>query len=273
MRPIISEIKYFETYYFTNIINNILNDPSNFLRSLNDFFGDQNYRNFLAPFPRTSRLHDFIIFIVDALNDEDTLEYNNTGFLNGKRKLWVELALEHYDFKFDHFKEYLHQKGKVISETDEDDISDYFMCLRLYGPYEELLERISEEIFFILFLNRKALQNFNLLISHQVEDRSLEELYVDDLPYFRKNGVLRRKNIPKWVQRAVTHRDRGMCVSCHKNLSGQLSIGEIENFDHIIPLAKGGINDVTNIQLLCEKCNKTKQSKNISTSIKYEKWY
>lgn len=132
---------------------------------------------------------------------------------------------------------------------------------------------MSEEIFFILFLNRQTLQRFNELISHQIQNREFQELDEEDLPYFRKDGVLNRVAIPKWVMKAVTHRDRGMCVSCHKDLTGIISIGEKENFDHIIPLANGGINDITNIQLLCETCNKTKSSKNISTSISYEKWY
>ena len=132
---------------------------------------------------------------------------------------------------------------------------------------------MSEEIFFILFLNRQTLQRFNILISHQIEDREINELDEEDIPFFRKNGVLNRVSIPKWVMKAVMHRDRGMCVSCHKDLTGIISISEVENYDHIIPLANGGINDITNIQLLCENCNKSKSSKNISTSNLYERWY
>lgn len=267
------EIKYFETYYFANIVNNILRDPFSYLRSLNDFFGEENYRNFLTPFPKKSALHEFIIFIIDSINYKDSNEYENESFIKGKRKLWVEIALEHYNFEFDSFEKFLEEKEKPRKEIDDDDISEYFQCLRFYGPYEDLLDRMSEEIFFILFLNRQTLQRFNELISHQIQDRELDELDEEDLPYFRKDGVLNRVAIPKWVMKAVTHRDRGMCVSCHKDLTGTISISETENFDHIIPLANGGINDITNIQLLCENCNKSKSSKSISTSIKYEKWY
>lgn len=272
-RPQISEIKYFETYYFANIINNILREPFGYIRSLNDFFGEENYRNFLNPFPKTSALHDFIIFIIDSINYDDLEESENNLFKSGKRKLWVEIAMQNYGFEFESFEEWLTERDKSLEEIIDDDIADYFRDLRFYGPYEELLERMADEIFFVLFLNRETLQKFNLLISHQIEDKDLDELYEEDLYFFKKNGVLNRFAIPKWVRRAVTHRDRGMCVSCHKDLTGIISIGEIENFDHIIPLANGGINDVTNIQLLCENCNKTKQSKNIATSIKYEKWY
>ncbi len=250
-----------------------MREPFPYLRSLDEFFGDMNYKNFLEPFPKTSSLHYFISFIIDSINYEDTKEAENEDFLSGKRKLWVEIAMEHYGFEFDSFEKWLKADNKSTSDVIDDDISEYFLDLRLCGPYEELLEKVSDEIFFILFLNRQALQRFNDMISFQIQNKTLDELDSEDIPYFRKDGTLKRVNIPKWVQRAVLHRDRGMCVSCHKDLSGQINIGETENFDHIIPLAQGGINDVTNIQLLCESCNKSKSANKIPTSTKYERWY
>jgi hypothetical protein len=63
----------------------------------------------------------------------------------------------------------------------------------------------------------------------------------------------RRRSIPKSVQREVWRRDQGRCVSC----------GSRENleYDHIIPVSKGGANTVRNIQLLCEHCNRSKHNK------------
>ncbi|MDF7798050.1 HNH endonuclease [Pontiellaceae bacterium B1224] len=62
-----------------------------------------------------------------------------------------------------------------------------------------------------------------------------------------------RSPIPKKVQRDVWRRDQGRCVEC----------GSKENieFDHIIPVSKGGANTVRNIQLLCQDCNRTKSNK------------
>lgn len=59
-----------------------------------------------------------------------------------------------------------------------------------------------------------------------------------------------RLRIPQKVQREVWVRDAGKCVRCGSNLALE--------FDHIIPVAKGGSSTVRNVQLLCEACNQAK---------------
>lgn len=60
----------------------------------------------------------------------------------------------------------------------------------------------------------------------------------------------KRESIPKEVKVAVWQRDQGICVQC----------GSRENleFDHIVPVARGGSNTERNIQLLCADCNREK---------------
>ena len=60
-----------------------------------------------------------------------------------------------------------------------------------------------------------------------------------------------RDAIPSAVRREVWRRDGGKCVKCgsRKNLE----------YDHIIPVAKGGSNTARNIELLCEKHNREKR--------------
>lgn len=61
-----------------------------------------------------------------------------------------------------------------------------------------------------------------------------------------------RPRISEEVRIAVWRRDEGKCVRC----------GSRENleYDHIIPISQGGSNTVRNIELLCEKCNRTKSN-------------
>ena len=62
--------------------------------------------------------------------------------------------------------------------------------------------------------------------------------------------TLGRDAIPSLVRREVWRRDGGKCVRC----------GSQENleYDHIIPISKGGSNTARNIELLCESCNRSK---------------
>ena len=62
-----------------------------------------------------------------------------------------------------------------------------------------------------------------------------------------------RAAIPSEVRREVWRRDGGVCVKCgsRRNLE----------YDHIVPVSKGGSNTARNIELLCETCNRTKSAK------------
>lgn len=62
-----------------------------------------------------------------------------------------------------------------------------------------------------------------------------------------------RQTIPEDVKIFVWQRDHGRCVKCG-------SQGRLE-FDHVIPISKGGSNTARNIQILCETCNRSKSDK------------
>ncbi len=66
-------------------------------------------------------------------------------------------------------------------------------------------------------------------------------------------GQKQRLPIPKNIQREVWQRDQGKCVECGTN--------ENLEFDHIIPIARGGADSVRNLQLLCMICNRRKSDK------------
>jgi hypothetical protein len=57
--------------------------------------------------------------------------------------------------------------------------------------------------------------------------------------------------IPSEVRLRVWHRDGGVCKNCG-------ATDDLE-FDHIIPVAKGGSNMENNIELLCKHCNSKKR--------------
>ena len=66
----------------------------------------------------------------------------------------------------------------------------------------------------------------------------------------KKPRIPAREYIPERVKIFVWRRDGGQCVKCR-------SRNRLE-FDHVIPVAKGGSNTARNLQLLCERCNRKK---------------
>jgi hypothetical protein len=79
------------------------------------------------------------------------------------------------------------------------------------------------------------------------------------LSYHYKNNdlnishIVRSRQIAPSVKKAVWERDGGKCVVCGSTV-------ELE-YDHNIPISKGGSNTVNNIRLLCRKCNRSKTDK------------
>jgi hypothetical protein len=62
--------------------------------------------------------------------------------------------------------------------------------------------------------------------------------------------------IPFRTKMRVVRRDNHTCEHCGKHLKDN----EVE-FDHVIPLAKGGSSDEHNIRLTCHDCNRDKSDK------------
>jgi hypothetical protein len=127
-----------------------------------------------------------------------------------------------------------------------------------------------------MFNDRETLLAFNDIVSGYVREVVLEEIegeYNEIKVLFLKGGILKRVSIPEWCKTAVFHRDRGRCCSCGCDLTSMFNIESKRHFDHIIPLAEGGLNDVSNIQLMCSICNNKKSNREVYTSDHYQFWY
>lgn len=64
------------------------------------------------------------------------------------------------------------------------------------------------------------------------------------------------RNIPRSVMLRVVRRDNNQCQTCGKVLKDN----EIE-FDHIIPVGRGGSSEEHNIRVACFDCNRSKSDK------------
>lgn len=53
----------------------------------------------------------------------------------------------------------------------------------------------------------------------------------------------------------LCRKQKGKCACC------RVSLGDRYHRDHITPLASGGSNDISNIQILCPGCNRSKNAR------------
>lgn len=102
--------------------------------------------------------------------------------------------------------------------------------------------------------NELSPEEIQLKIKHAVlrHDKAFERMRreIEALENVEKVDSAQRERIPDSVRLFVWQRDQGKCVKCGG--------AEKLEFDHIIPVIKGGSNTERNVQLLCEQCNRTK---------------
>ncbi|AZH30503.1 HNH endonuclease signature motif containing protein [Paenibacillus sp. M-152] len=233
---------------------------------------------------KKSNIHRFIEFVIDELFYEESLnlskskcrdrtnyDFDNPTYITPFEYVFREYKIDHLSF--------MNWREDIDDELSEDQFHEYYLYLYETDEYSRIIESLGEDVFYILFLNRELLQEFNQLFASYLEmcngdevakqtvlDRELQEIVRDDYKLYRVN-------IPEWVKRAVYFRDRGMCVTCGKDLSGYLSLDNKENYDHIVPLNLYGFNDVSNIQLLCRECNSGKSGNQSLPTTRYQSWY
>lgn len=270
------KMSYYDVYYYCNIIDNLLHL---FVERIDwaptgAQFTDPYFENVIPNFSKYSVLHEFCAFAVKVLIDEDaekSLDIVQARFdaLESERNKGKRIRKA---FRFDDE----HSDGKIevdrilsnikpgaqtffsfLKDSDCSCISDDYLGFTFCnGDLEQAIDQISRELFYILFQNREFLCRFNLFMA-------------------RANpSIIERCTIPQWVKRAVKFRDHGRCVNCRADLSSRFDCEDegAVHYDHIVSLRDGGLNDVSNIQLMCRKCNLSK-SRQSYTSTVYKDWY
>lgn len=69
--------------------------------------------------------------------------------------------------------------------------------------------------------------------------------------------ISRRKSIPGKIRLNVMERDNYKCQMCGRTVDDGVKL----HIDHIIPVSKGGSNNMNNLQVLCHECNLAKHDR------------
>jgi len=241
--------KFHNVYELSDLIDKMVREELDF-----DMFNEQYFIKSAASFSKSTLLHQYI----------------------------ATSALRHYRREF-------RKNGDCI---EEEELKDWIFTFRSYGvvpvsvewtsdgwershqwfelnypAFEELFDKMADEVFNLLFSNRSFLLSFNLLVANTVRELDFPPKALNS------KGKIKRRSVPQWLKSAVFHRDKGRCVFCATDLTSLVNTLTDSNYDHIVPLDLDGANDPSNIQLTCEACNKSKGNRNCSTGNLYQPWW
>jgi hypothetical protein len=221
--------------------------------------------NCLARYQRITLLHYYIYAMIAVHMRRDYSK--NSDLYETEDIMRLESSLTAYNVDFVRYSEFDGSIPLEVSDLDD----PFYRWFRTNEPaFEEMWERATEEVFFLLFANRRFLVIFNQSISTYL---ALGNVGIPS-EFLTSRGRLRRQsNIPAWVKKAVYCRDHGRCVLCGRDLTNLLSTDRHTHYDHIVPLNLWGINDPCNLQLLCGHCNLEKSGSTVQSRYAYPPWW
>lgn len=123
---------------------------------------------------------------------------------------------------------------EIEFKENNKNLATYFL---LFSTHKDLLTEDLIDMYFEDFMNR-----FRYLISKNNHK---------NIP--RKE----RDNITSSIRLEVLKRDNYSCQICGNNKEN----GAILHVDHIIPVSKGGIDEMSNLRTLCRNCNLSKSDR------------
>lgn len=226
-----------------------------------------DFVNEISSFSKISLLHRYIWAMIAVQHRRDYSE--NRDFYDKEEINKIEGLLKAYEIEYLPYNNFVSSLPSPSKDVGED---FYSWFISEQNSFEDLWEKLTEEVFYLLFGNRTFLLRFNKNIANYLRNEKKHLVPSDCLD---ENGTIKRQYLPTWLERAVYFREQGRCALCQVDLSGLCSREREreKHFDHIVPLAEWGVNDPCNIQLLCQKCNLKKGKRKSVTGNRYRPWW
>lgn len=240
----IKEYQFTDIYTLLSLVDRAVDYGEEFWN-----FDEEYFINSSTNFSKDTLLHQYIV--ITAFN-------YHLGYFRKNSDLVDEETLKYWLSLFEDYK--VNPPSLKIEESEE-------WLEKNTNEFINLFDCMADEAFQILFLNRNFLIKFNQLVTETVKSIKYPSESLTN------KETIKRKSIPQWVKNSIYHRDKGRCVFCNTDLTGLVNTLTSKNFDHIVPLDLYGVNDPCNIQLTCERCNKSKSNREASTSSKYQSWW
>lgn len=124
------------------------------------------------------------------------------------------------------------------------------------------LNFIVDSAFAQLWTRKAFLFDFNMLCAQRIS--KLSKL---DYPVLNQDGRFSRATyFSKWLVDLLIMREAGCCHYCFRPVVTSNLMNKTYDIDHVVPIAKGGSNDPTNLAIACSVCNNQKKANIVPVS-------
>ncbi len=197
-------------------------------------------------------------YTVYSAEEESTVSFNREFDKSKSNYNWINIGDPLITIRIDSVPQYMCRQTKIASPVSglfEFSKNKLIGCGEIICRVKKIPAELKQET--IDELERAEIKR-NVYLKERkkmIERETLDELIAEGKVFnviTKKDG--NRMAIPQDVASAVWNRDGGRCCMCGSKTNLE--------FDHIIPLSKGGATTFRNLQLLCRNCN-IKKSDNI----------
>lgn len=91
--------------------------------------------------------------------------------------------------------------------------------------------------------------------------KTIEDLYIEELNHLHPYNAMQRAKYRHRMYANLFTRDVRKKLLTKESVCAICKSADRLNIDHIIPVSKGGRNEINNVQILCFKCNRKKSDK------------
>ena len=193
-------------------------------------------------------------------NGYEELRYMDNTFYNKfvKTDEWWDLDYLPSSHNYFDFKLFLNQLEVYSKEHNNPPVVEFSIAARAIKLQATPFVQTSEDVPRLLYLDEliltlRRISNY-IKRKHQCACFVYNAQLVCKASKSKKYKNRRKTNIPRGMRHEVFKRDNYTCVEC----GARKDDGATLHVDHIVPVSKGGSDELDNLQTLCSDCNLNK---------------
>lgn len=106
-----------------------------------------------------------------------------------------------------------------------------------------------------VLLKKLEKELYNIKTNNPDDNSHEPNIFHSEVEYYPRNNK-KRNYLPRGLRHEVFKRDGYRCVECGASVED----GATLHIDHIIPVSRGGYDELDNLQTLCKECNMNKSN-------------